>query len=49
MESDNDKTQSFIALTIGTEVLHYKILEKTGEALCGEAKGFESQFVRRVA
>jgi hypothetical protein len=35
-ESHDDKTQSFIALTSGTSVLHYKILEKIGSGGMGE-------------
>ena len=27
-ESHDDKTQSFVALTSGTPVLHYKVLKK---------------------
>jgi len=35
-ESHDDKTQSFTALTSGTAVLHYKILEKIGSGGMGE-------------
>jgi len=30
MENDNDKTQTHVALTKGTMVAHYRIVEKIG-------------------
>ncbi|MBU8934291.1 MAG: hypothetical protein KOO62_09820 [candidate division Zixibacteria bacterium] len=35
-ESHNDRTQSFVALTKGTEVSHYRIVEKIGAGGMGE-------------
>ncbi|HUV29534.1 MAG TPA: protein kinase [Acidobacteriota bacterium] len=35
-DSDNDRTQSFVALTKGTKVLHYRIVEKIGAGGMGE-------------
>jgi hypothetical protein len=36
MESDDDKTESFAPLTKGTEVGHYKIVDKLGAGGMGE-------------
>ncbi|HEQ97893.1 MAG TPA: hypothetical protein ENO22_00965 [candidate division Zixibacteria bacterium] len=36
MESEDDKTQSFVALTTGTEIGHYRIIGKIGSGGMGE-------------
>ena len=36
MENDDDNTQSFVALSKGTMVLHYRIAEKIGAGGMGE-------------
>jgi len=49
-DSHDDKTQSFITLTSGTEVLHYKILEKIGSGGMGEVYlALDSKLNRKVA
>jgi len=49
-ESHDDKTQSFIALTSGTSVLHYQILEKIGSGGMGEVYlALDTKLNRKVA
>ncbi len=49
-ESDDDKTRSYIALTPGTSVLHYKILDKIGAGGMGEVYlAVDSKLNRKVA
>jgi TolB-like protein/predicted Ser/Thr protein kinase len=49
-ESHDDKTQSFIALTSGTVVLHYRIVEKIGTGGMGEVYLAEdTELDRKVA
>jgi len=49
-ESHDDKTQSFIALTSGTSVLHYEILEKIGSGGMGEVYlALDTRLNRKVA
>ncbi|UCC44822.1 MAG: protein kinase [Candidatus Zixiibacteriota bacterium] len=50
MEPDDDKTRSHLALTNGTEVLHYRIIEKIGAGGMGEVYLAEdTKLSRKVA
>lgn len=42
MEPDDDKIQSFVAPSNGTEVSHYRIIEKIGASGMGDAYLAES-------
>ncbi len=47
MDNNNDNTQSFVALTKGTEVGHYKIVEKIGAGGMGEVYLAEDSKLKR--
>lgn len=49
-DSNDDRTKSFVALTAGTEVSHYKIIEKIGSDGMGEVYLAEDKALdRKVA
>lgn len=48
--SDNDKTRSFVALTAGAEIAHYKIISKIGSGGMGDVfLGEDTRLKRQVA
>ncbi len=49
-ESHDDRTQSFVALTAGTDVLHYEIIDKIGAGGMGEVYlALDTKLNRKVA
>ncbi|GEM_PF-1544733 len=47
MDPDDDKTQSYLTLTKGTEVGHYRIIEKSGSGGTGEVYLAEDTKLKR--
>jgi len=47
MESDNDRTESFVPLTKGTKIAHYTIIEKIGAGGMGEVYLAEDTELKR--